>query len=128
MAEVSLNSRMEFYVNHWDTQAVHFFIEGSLWSSSNSCSLGNTLSSISDGTALLLFTMMEIANNDFPLFLSENFPAICYSIVLISFILFSIVARKPCMTGSIRIFEKLNFTPKLSVLVSLKVKLPNMTD
>ena len=32
------------------------------------------------------------------------------------------------MTGSIRIFEKLNFTPKLSVLVSLKVKLPNMTD
>ena len=32
------------------------------------------------------------------------------------------------MTGPIRIFEKLNFTPKLSVLVSLKVKLPNMTD
>ena len=32
------------------------------------------------------------------------------------------------MTGSIRIFEKLNFTPKLSVLAFLKVKLPNMTD
>ena len=33
------------------------------------------------------------------------------------------------MTGSIRIFEKLNFTPKLSVFfASLKVKLPNMTD
>ena len=32
------------------------------------------------------------------------------------------------MTGSIRIFEKLSFTPKLSGLVSLKVKLPNMTD
>ena len=32
------------------------------------------------------------------------------------------------MTGSIRIFEKSNFTPKLSVLVFLKVKLPNMTD
>ena len=32
------------------------------------------------------------------------------------------------MTGFIRIFKKLNFTPKLSVLVSLKVKLPNMTD
>ena len=32
------------------------------------------------------------------------------------------------MTGSIRIFEKLNFTPKLSALAFLKVKLPNMTD
>ena len=32
------------------------------------------------------------------------------------------------MTGSIRIFEKSDFTPKLSVLVFLKVKLPNMTD
>ena len=32
------------------------------------------------------------------------------------------------MTGSIRIFEKLNFTPKLSALAFLKVKFPNMTD
>ena len=32
------------------------------------------------------------------------------------------------MTGSIRIFEKSNFTPKLGVLVFLKFKLPNMTD
>ena len=32
------------------------------------------------------------------------------------------------MTGSIRIFEKLNFNPKLSALAFLKVKLPNMTD
>ena len=32
------------------------------------------------------------------------------------------------MTGSIRNFEKLNFTPKLSALAFLKVKLPNMTD
>ena len=32
------------------------------------------------------------------------------------------------MTGSIRIFEKSNFTPKLSVLAFLKVKLPNITD
>ena len=32
------------------------------------------------------------------------------------------------MTGSIRIFEKSNFTSKLSALVFLKVKLPNMTD
>ena len=32
------------------------------------------------------------------------------------------------MTGSIRVFEKLNFTPKLSALAFLKGKLPNMTD
>ena len=32
------------------------------------------------------------------------------------------------MTGSIRIFEKTNFTPKLSALAFLKVKLLNMTD
>ena len=32
------------------------------------------------------------------------------------------------MTGSIRIFEKFNFTPKSSALAFLKVKLPNMTD
>ena len=32
------------------------------------------------------------------------------------------------MTGSIRIFEKFNFTPKSSTLAFLKVKLPNMTD
>ena len=32
------------------------------------------------------------------------------------------------MTGSIRNFEKSNFTSKLSALVFLKVKLPNMTD
>ena len=32
------------------------------------------------------------------------------------------------MTGFIRFFEKLDFTSKLSALVFLKVKLPNMTD
>ena len=32
------------------------------------------------------------------------------------------------MTGSIRNFEKLNFTQKSSVIVSLKVNLPKMTD
>ena len=52
----------------------------------------------------------------------------CYSIVLISLFRFSVIARKSSMTGSIRIFENSNFTPKLSVLVFLKVKLPNMTD
>ena len=67
MVRVSLNSRTNFYVDHWDTQAVHLSVEGSLWSSSNNYSLGNTLSSISDRTALLLFTMMEIANSNFPL-------------------------------------------------------------
>ena len=70
-------------MNHWDTQAVHLSIEGSLWSSSNSCTLGNTLSAISDRTALLLLSMMEIANINFPLFLSDNFPAIVNSVVLI---------------------------------------------
>ena len=32
------------------------------------------------------------------------------------------------MTGSIRNFENQNFTPKLHIFVSLKVKLPDMTD
>ena len=76
MVMVSLNSRTKFYVDHWDTQAVHLSVEGSLWSSSNNYSLGNTLSPISDRTALLLFTMMEIANSNFPLVFSDNFPAI----------------------------------------------------
>ena len=67
MVRVSLNSRTKFYMNHWDTQAVHLSAEGSLWSSLNNRSLGDTLSSISDGTALLSYTMMEIANSNFPL-------------------------------------------------------------
>ena len=32
------------------------------------------------------------------------------------------------MTGSIRNFENKNFTPKSRIFVSLKVKLPDMTD
>ena len=32
------------------------------------------------------------------------------------------------MTGSIRNFENKNFTPTLRIFVSLKVKLPDMTD
>ena len=78
---ISLNGKGKFelrtksYVDHWDTQAVHLSVEGSLWSSSNNYSLGNTLSSISDRTALLLFTMMEIANSNFPLgFFLTTFP------------------------------------------------------
>ena len=37
----------------------------------------------------------------------------CDSVALILFLMFSVVARKLSMTGSIRIFEKLNFIPKL---------------
>ena len=32
------------------------------------------------------------------------------------------------MTGSIRNFENKNFTPKSRIFVSLKVKIPDMTD
>ena len=71
---------------------------------------------------------MEIANSDFPLYIFDNFPASVNSVVLISHFVFSVVARKLSMTGSIRIFEKLNFTPKSRIFVSLKFKLPDMTD
>ena len=40
------------------------------------------------------------------------FPAIVNSVVLIFHFLFSVVARKLSITGSIQNFEKLNFTPK----------------
>ena len=56
------------------------------------------------------------------------FPALLISFVLIYFLLFSVSAKKLSMNGLIRNFEKLNFTPKSSIFVSLKVKLPNMTD
>ena len=42
--------------------------------------------------------------------------------------MFSVGARKLSMTGSIRNFENKNFTPKLRIFVSLKVKPPDMTD
>ena len=89
MAEISLNSRMKFYVDHWDTQAVHLSVEGSLWSSSNNCSLGNTLSSISDRTALLLFTMMEIANGNFLPICLATFPRFSLERSDFSFLIFS---------------------------------------
>ena len=63
-------------------------------------------SPISDRTALLSFSMMEIANSDFPLYIFDDFPAIVNSVVLIFHFMFSVVARKLSMTGSIRIFEK----------------------
>ena len=51
------------------------------------------------------FLRWKIANSDFPLYIFDNFPAIVNSVVLISHFLFSVVARKLSMTGSIRIFE-----------------------
>ena len=63
-------------------------------------------SPISDRTALLSFSMMEIANSDFPLYIFDNFPAIVNSVVLIFHFMFSVVARKLSMTGSVRFFEK----------------------
>ena len=42
--------------------------------------------------------------------------------------MFSVVARKLSMTGSIRILEKQKFIPKPRIFVLLKVKLPDMTD
>ena len=71
---------------------------------------------------------MEIAKSNFPQYIFDNFPAIVNLVVLISYFMFSVVARKLSMTGSIRIFEKQNFTPKSRIFVSLKVKLLNMTD
>ena len=61
---------------------------------------------MSDRTALLSISTMEIANSDFPLYIFDNFPAIVNSVVLIYYFMFSVVARKLSMTGSIRIFEK----------------------
>ena len=71
---------------------------------------------------------MEIANSNFPLYIFDNSPAIVNSVVLIFYLMFSVVARKLSMTGSIRIVEKQNFTPKSRIFVSLKVKLLDMTD
>ena len=62
------------------------------------------------------------------MFFFKCFPAIANSVVLIFHFLFSVGARKLSMTGSIRNFENQNFTPKSRILVSLKVKLPDMTD
>ena len=64
------------------------------------------LSPISDRTALLQFSTMEIANSNFPLYIFDNFPAIVNSVVLLFYFMFSVVARKLIMTGSIRIVEK----------------------
>ena len=76
-------------MNHWDTQVVHLSVEWSLWSSSNNRSLGNTLSSISDGSALLLFTMMEIANSNFLPISLATFPRFLLERSDFSFLIFS---------------------------------------
>ena len=62
-------------------------------------------SPMSDRTALLSFSMMEIANSDFPLYTFAHFPAIVNSVVLLFHFMFSVVVRKLNMTGSIQIFE-----------------------
>ena len=69
----------------------------------------------------------EIANSNFPRFYLATFPRFLLDCSDFSFSVFS-YREKIVHDRLIRIFEKSNFTPKLSVLVFLKVKLPNMTD
>ena len=76
---------------------------------------------------MVFIIILEIANSNFPLFFC-HFPAIVNSVVLIFYFLFSVVARKLSMTGSIRIFETRNFISKPRIFAFLKVKLPVMTD
>ena len=80
-----------------------------------------------DGSTRVLFCIWKLRIAISCCFL-KCFPAIANSVVLIFHFLFSVGARKLSMTGSIRNFERKNFTPKLRILVSLKVKLPDMTD
>ena len=76
---------------------------------------------------MVFIIISEIANSSFPLFFC-HFPAIVNLVVLLLYFMFSVVARKLSMTGSIRIFEKENSIPKPRIFVFLKVKLPDMTD
>ena len=62
MTRTSFNSRIEFLLNHWDTQVVHFppkvhssSVQIIIQSSEDNPVLGNTLVSVSDGTVLLSF-------------------------------------------------------------------------
>ena len=66
-------------MNHWDTQAVHLTIEGSLWFVSNSCSLFFLLFLLlfQDRTALLVsYFVSGNCEYQFPAVLFEHFPAI----------------------------------------------------
>ena len=60
---------------------------------------------------MVFIIILEIANSNFPLFFC-HFLAIVNSVVLIFYFLFSVVARKLSMTGSIRIFEKIKIHSK----------------
>ena len=66
-------------------------------------------------------------NSNFPLFFC-HFSRYCQFGRSFLHFLFSVVARKLSITGSIRIFEKKNSIPKPPIFVFLKVKLPDMTD
>ena len=57
----------------------------------------------------------EIANSNFPPFYLATFPRLLLDCSDFSFSDFLVIARKSCMTCSIRNFEKLNFSPKSSV-------------
>ena len=56
---------------------------------------------------MFFIIISEIANSNFPLFFL-SLSRYCDSVVLIFFSMFSVVTRKLSMTGSIRIFKKLN--------------------
>ena len=60
---------------------------------------------------MVFIVILEIANSNFPLFFC-HFSEIVNSVVLIFYFLFSVVARKLSMTGSIRLFEKIKFHSK----------------
>ena len=60
---------------------------------------------------MVFIFILEIGNSNFPLFFC-HFSAIVNSVVLIFYFLFSVVARKLSMTGSIRIFEEKKFHSK----------------
>ena len=56
---------------------------------------------------------LEMANSNFPLLFWTAFPRLYFDCFDLIFLRFSVVARKLSMTGSIQIFEKFHFTPKL---------------
>ena len=58
------------------------------------------LSPISDRTALLSFSLTEIANSNFPLSLFDNFPAIVIRLFCFLYLMFSVVAKKLSMIHS----------------------------
>ena len=100
-------------MNHWDTQAVHLSIEGSLYFVPNIVLSSFYYLSSYFGIRQLYscpILYLEIANSNFPLFYSSTFPRLSISRSDSSLFVFSVGARKLSMTGSIRNFENKNFT------------------